>query len=583
MSSPSMRRRRPIARLLAAFLALGLVATACGSDDKDSNSDGGTKPGGDTPITSTTAVADVEEVTTGGTLVIALEAETATWTPGGGSFSSSGYIVARSIYDPIAARGADGDIYPYLAESIETNDDLTEWTITLPENVKFHDGTDLTAEVMKTIFDEYLSVEGANTFATAQQVEEVRVDGPLTYTYVLKEGSAAFVDHLQGPMGWPFSVEACRAAGDDCGSKPVGTGPFVFQSWTRDFELRATRNENYWRTDENGNQLPYLDEVVFRPTPDEDSRVAAVLAGDAQAGHTLRQSAVQQVMAAESAGNVKAYLYVGNNSGSAIINTSVPPTDDVRVRRAMAFALDQEALVKILGGEGISPAQSQYFSSDSPWYSQKVADAWPTNDPEAARALVEEYKNDPERSDGKPVGDPISFVFNCPPDPSLMAVSQGYQAMWEAVGIETTYNGLEQATHITKAVGSADTTPPFVGDYQAACWRLGSQNDPYTELSTQFEDEFAPGNVTNYTSDNVKEQLEILRSNTDFQTRYNAVENIMLEFAENVPNTWTGATATAIFSAQKVRNLSGWTIPGGIQGGGTPDARTFLTEVWMEK
>lgn len=581
MSSPSMQRRRPKARLLAAFLALGLVATACGSDDN--NSDNGAKPGGETPITSTTAVADVEEVTTGGTLIVGLEAETATWTPGAGSFSSPGYIVARSIYDPIAARGADGDIYPYLADSIDTNEDLTEWTITLREGVKFHDGTDLTADVMKTIFDNYLSVEGANTFANAQQVDEVRVDDPLTYTYVLKEGSAAFVDLLQGPMGWPFSVEACEAAGEDCGSKPVGTGPFVFQSWTRDFELRATRNESYWRTDDNGNQLPYLDEVVFRPIPDEDSRVAAVKAGDTQVGQTLRQTAVQQVMSSEAAGEMKAYLYVGNNSGSAIINTSVPPTDDVRVRRAMAFALDQEALVRILGGEGISPAQSQYFSSDSPWYSQKVADAWPTNDPEAARALAEEYKNDPDRSDGKAVGDPITLEFNCPPDPSLIAVSQGYQSFWAEIGIEATLNGLEQATHITKAVGSADTEPPFVGEYQAACWRLGSQDDPYTTLSSQFSDEFAPGNVTNYTSDNVKEQLEILRTTTDFTTRYQAVESIMMEFAENVPNTWTGATATALFTAKKVRNLSGWTIPGGVQGAGTPDATTFLTEVWMEK
>src|SRR5690606_31154338 len=140
-------------------------------------------------------------------------------------------------------------VYPLLAESIEANEDLTEWTVTLREGITFHDGTPLDAETVKANFDEYLNVDTATTSGNLDQVVEFRIDGPLTYTYVLAESNVAFPDLLTGSIGWPFSIEACRAQGDDCGANPVGAGPFKFVSWTRDGEIVLERNENYWRTD----------------------------------------------------------------------------------------------------------------------------------------------------------------------------------------------------------------------------------------------------------------------------------------------------------------------------------------------
>lgn len=570
-----------ISRFLAVVLALTLVGAACSdNDESDGSSNTSTTRNGDESTVTTT---DNAEVTLGGTLHVGLEAETNSWKPGEGSFSNPGVMVALAIYDPIAYRGADGDIHPYLAESIEPNDDLTEWTINLRENVKFHDGTALTAEVMKTIFDEFLSAPGSN-LSNAAQVDEVRVDDTLTYTYVLHQGSAAFPDLLAGAMGWPFSPEACRAAGDNCGSQPVGTGPFKLQSWARDADLVVVKNDDYWRTDENGVQLPYLDKVVFRALPDEDSRLQSVRAGDVQLGQSLRQGPIRQALAAEEAGELKVYFTVGNSSGSSIINTAVPPTNDVRIRRALAFALDQDALVAILDGTGISPPQTQYFSSESPWYSEKVAAAWPTNQPDKARELLDEYVNDPERSDGKAAGTPVEIDFMCPPDPTLIQVAQGYQQLWTDVGFEVTLEQVDNPTQISRAVGSADTDPPYVGNYMITCWRNGGESDPYTTLYTQFSDPaITPGNVTNYHSDYVDEQLEILRSNADFNVRYEAVENIMMDFAENVPNTWTGATANALYSTNKVHNVAGWTLPGGIEGRGAAGAVTFVSQIWMDK
>jgi peptide/nickel transport system substrate-binding protein len=575
-TATTLSRRSRFWRILALLLAFGLVASACGGDDDDA---------ADAPdAPATTAAPDDEpepsELTTGGTLIIGLEAESNNWLPGLSSLANSGTLVARAVYDPIAARGADGQVYPFLAESIEPNDDLTEWTVTLREGINFHDGTPLDAEVMKRIFDEYLSIPEANTAGTVSQIQEVRVDDELTYTYVLTEAIAPFPDQLTGTIGYPFSIEACEAAGGrdgDCGERMVGTGPFKFVSWTRDSELRVERNEDYWRVDADGNQLPYLDEVIFRPIPDEDARLNSVAAGTIQVGQTLRQSSVRS---ARGLSGVTSYESIGNNGGGSIFNTARPPVDDVRVRRGLAFAVDQEALIVVLGGEGITPPQSQFFSPDSPWFSSAVDDVWPTYDPDRALEYLDDYVNDPDRSDGKAVGEPISVEFNCPPDPTLIEISQAYQAYWADVGVQVTLNAVEQAPHIQNALS---------GDYMINCWRAGGQDDPYITLRGAFRDPAEnPTNFTNYTSDSILANLEVLRTSTDFDQRYAAVEEIMMELAEQVPQIWTGGTATAIYAIDSIRNIDGWTIPGPdrapmVSGTGVTGAVFSLAEVWIEQ
>lgn len=579
------RKKRLVFQALAVIMAFSLVA-ACSSDSSDD---------ANKPSSSTTAPAGGENETDepdepgetpeyGGKVVVGLEAETNSYQPAWGTFGNSGMLVARSFFDPIAARGGDGEIYPFLAESIEPNDDLTEWTVTLRPDIKFHDGTPLDAETVKANFEEYLTADGARTIGTLAVVKELRVDDELTYTYVLENGNAAFPDLLTGVVGMPFSIEACRAAGEACGDQPVGTGPFIVDRWQRDNELVVKRNPDYWRTDDAGNQLPYLDEIVFRPIPDEDTRFQAVRSGDHQVGQTLRQTAVRMAQEAAERGEIQSFQALGNNGGSNIYNTGIPPTDDVRVRRAMAYALNQSALVAVLGGEGISPNQTQFFSPDSPWYSDKVAAAWPTNDLEKGRELLEEYVNDPDRSDGKAAGAPVTLELMCPPDPSAEALAQGYQSMWKEIGIDVTIATLEQAIIVTRVIGGPDTTPPFLGDFQTTCFRAGGESDPYTTLKSAFGNPASePANVSNYWSEDLAEQLEILRSNTDFSTRYAAVEAIGMELAENVPFSWTGSTATSLFTTNDVRNLERWTIPGGIAGNGVIAAESFWTEVWLAK
>ncbi len=556
---PRRRSNRWSSRLWGLLLVMALVAAACGDDDSGTASP---ETSGDTS-TTTTIAPDEGEAQTGGSITVGLEAETNSWLPGQGNFSNPGIDVALAIYDPLVRRDETGAEHPYLAESLEANETLDEWTLTLRPDVQFHDGTPLDAQALKTIFDDYIKADGSNLAGQVAEVTSLDVVDDLTVVYKLTQPNAAFPSVLDGAVGWPFSPTAAKAAGAEAGSKPVGTGPFVFDSWQRDNRLVLKKNPNYWQEG-----LPYLDEIVFRPIPDEDTRISSLSSGDIDVLQSLRQSAIVR---ARDVSGVRSYEHLGNNSGSAIFNTAKPPLDDVRVRRAIAFALDQDQLVDVLGGTGITPPQTQYFSDDSPYWSQKAADAWPSNDPDQAMQLLGEYIQDPNRSDGKAAGDPVSFEFDCPPDPSLIELSQLYQAFWEAVGIQVNLNQVEQATHISEALA---------GDYDAKCWRVSSQSDPYVIFSEAFGPD-SPLNFTNFTDPVINDQLEVLRTNTDQDARKAAVEKISMVIAENVPNTFTAGTLTALVAKDSVKNVAGWTFPDGTAGEGVPGATTMWGFVWL--
>jgi peptide/nickel transport system substrate-binding protein len=535
------------------------LAAACGGGGDDTDS---TAAPADT-TGATTEVSEQGDPVTGGSITVGLEAETNSWLPGSANFSNSGINVALSIYDPLFRRDADGEIQPYLAESLEPNADLTEWTVTLRPGVTFHDGTTFDATALKTIFDEYISVEGSNLAGIVSDVASLDVVDDTTVVYRLTQPNAAFADVLAGAVGWPFSPTAAEAAGADAGSHPVGTGPFVFGEWQRDSRLVVTRNADYWQEG-----LPYLDEIVFRPIPDEDTRIASLEAGDVEVVQSLRQSAIRRLRELD---RIDTYEYLGNNSGSAIFNTTRPPLDDPRVRQGLAYALDQEQLIEVLGGTGITPAQNQYFSADSPWYSERAAELWPTGDPATAKELLDEYVNDPGRSDGKAAGEPISISFDCPPDPSLIELSQMYQALWSGVGVQVDLNQVEQATHVSQAMA---------GDYDAKCWRVGDQGDPYRTFSDAFV-EGSPLNFTRYHDPRIDANLEVLRTTADTADRKAAVEEILVVLAEGVPNTFTAGTLTVLAVRDSVKGVDGWTFPDGTAGEGVPGATTMWGHVWL--
>jgi peptide/nickel transport system substrate-binding protein len=554
--------------IAAVLVAALLVATAAGCGGGDD--DGGSGGSGDAALGDNVIDGPREnegEPTTGGSVTVGLEGETNTYLPSQFQGTQAGYNVAYAVFDPLVTRDAEGEIQPYLAESIEPNADFTAWTLTLRPDVVFHDGTPLNAEALKRNFDDYLTVDGALTQGAARDVERMEIVDDLTVRYVLSRPHAAFPDLLALPLGWPFSPDAADEAGDDFGDHPVGTGPFRFVSWQRDGALVVERNDDYWQEGQ-----PYLDRVTFRPIPDEETRATSLASGDVDAAQSVRLSSLFTRIS--DVPGVEIALGLSHSSGNLIFNTTEPPLDDVRVRRALAHAVDQEAVVDVVAGEaaGVSELRSQLYASDSPYYSEAVADAWPTYDPERARELIAEYVDDPDRSDGEPAGSPVSFELDTTNVPSLIEQATAYQGFWEEIGVDVSVEPVEQSVHVTEAL---------TGDFQAKSFRGGLDQDPLPVIENAFGDpEAFVTNFTNYNTDLVEETIETLRTSDDVDARAEAVERLGLQLAEDVPIYWTGSDIPFIAYREGVEGVAGWTLPDGSLGDGATPAITFWGQVW---
>ena len=557
----SLRVRRGRVRLVAFGVAAALVAAACGgSDDGGDDEAASVEEGVEGATGAIRDVSEQGEPVTGGSITFGLEAETTSWLPGEGQFANSGVSVAYALYDPLIKRSADGELKPYLAESMEPNEDLTEWTLTLRPDIQFHDGTPLDAAALMSNFEQ-LRADGTQT-ASAYDGVTMEVVDDLSVRYTLPAPDSAFPAVLTLSPGWPYSPTAAAANGADAGANPVGTGPFVFESWERDNRLVLRRNDNYWQEG-----LPYLDEIVFRPIPDEDTRMSSLTSGDIDGMMSLRQSNIIELREADGIDN---YEQIGNSTGSNIFNTAEPPLDDIRVRRALAMATDQEQVIEVLGGGGVVPPATQIFGPDDPYYSEQVAEDWVDYDPESAQEELQAYVDDPERSDGKAPGDPVAVRYDCLPDASLVEVAQLFQALWSTIGVEVELRQVEQATHINEAIQ---------GDYQVKCWRLGIDGDPAAVMDAYYL-EGSPQNFTRFTDPQVTENIEAMKATTDVPERQRLAAEAMSIVNENVVQTYSGGTLGLVAVQDHVKNIDGWTYPDGSEGGTATQGTVVWANVW---
>ncbi|MDH3293230.1 MAG: ABC transporter substrate-binding protein, partial [Acidimicrobiia bacterium] len=471
-----MRRLR-LHHLLALLLSFTLVAAACGGGDDD----GGTaaedtdtaEDSGETNEVQagevaegdvdTEIVEDTESVRQyGGTVTVGLEAEAVGLRPWEDTCSSPCYNMMASVFDKLLEQDPDGTWVPWLAESFESNEDFTVWTVTIRDGVVFHNGEKLTAQTIADMFPVQQTGAAANGHLTTSGLQAVDATDDLTVVYTLGNPNSAFPSYLtRAPLGMVFEPAAAAADPDGFSMAPVGTGAFMVENRDLDNETVMVRNPDYWLSDPDGNQLPYLDSIVFRPIPDEGTRLDSLLSGTVDAMQSLRQSTIRDARAAGD--SITLFEFQGNNAGGGMFNVALPPYDDVRVRRGLITMANQEATIEALGGAGISLPGSQFFSPDSPWFSQTVADTYPDHDFEGGKAILQEYIDDPARSDGKAVGEPIDVELSCPPDPSLIAAMAVSEQLWTTSGlVNVELTNFDQQTHINTALG---TPPDFVGEH----------------------------------------------------------------------------------------------------------------------
>jgi peptide/nickel transport system substrate-binding protein len=569
---------------------LAFVAASCGSDSSSDTDTGGdtteaptdTEAGGETE--TTTAVTAPEEVETsvveetetavyGGTVTIGLESEATGLRPWEDSCSSPCYHMMRAIYDPLMEQIADGGYGPFLAESLTSNEDFTVWTMTLRPDVTFHNGTPLTAQTIADMFPlQQAGAAGSSVIAAANLTAVTALD-ELTVEYSLSKPTVAFPATLAGaPVGFPFDPAAAAADSAGYSTNPIGTGPFVMASRDIDNETIVERNPDYWYTDVDGNQLPFLDSVSFRPIPDEGTRLDALISGTTNAAQSLRQGTIRD---AREASGIELIEFQGNSTGGGMYNTAVPPYDDVRVRSGLSRMNDQERVIEALGGTGISLPTTQFFSADSVWWTQAAADAYQSFDFEGGKALLQEYVDDPARSDGKAPGEKIDVELSCPPDPTLIAAMQVIEQVWTGSElVNVTLTQFDQATHINNAV--SDT-------HKAHCWRWGGEGDPSASVNPFVAP--AVDSVANFTNFDDPEMLawSVEASSTDdFELRKELYGNIMTRINEQALTWYSGGTAVMIAHAPGIEGFNTWTLPDGTLGTGiAPEAQARWFQVFI--
>ena len=558
------RRRSAAAARLIGLLAIGALVLA-GCAPAEEAAPGAATGEGDADHDSAVGEPDGEP-SVGGAVAVGLEAESAGWAPWEDAFAPPSHLVGRSFYDPLMDRDSDGMPQPYLAESMEPDDDFTAYTLTLREGVEFHDGEPLDADAVVANLERHLE-PGAVTSGGMAPVESVSAEDELTVRIELDQPHVAFSDYLVGQIGYMVSP----AAFDSASEQPVGTGPFVFESWQRDQELLVSRNEDYWR-----DGLPYLEEISFRPIPDEDTRLQSLFSGDLQVIQTLRQGQIAQ--ARERADEFNLFEHIGNDAGGAIYNMQEPPVDDVRVRQAVAHALDQDELIEVLGGTGMTPPAHGVFNPDSPWYDPEMEDIWPGHDLERAQELIDEYVEDPDRSDGREPGEPVEFTFDIPPDPSLLEIAAAYQAQIGEIGIEMEIRNVDQATHVQEAIG---TPPDFVGDYQVKAWRIGEESDP--DWMVPYYAPGSPSNFPNIESDELMGLLLEARQTPELEERRELYHQVNALFAEEVPFTLSGHTASLLGTDPDLYGFDEYELPDGQDGVAHPESVGRWTHVWLDR
>jgi peptide/nickel transport system substrate-binding protein len=477
------RHSRVLAASAAALTAASLAA--CASSERDSGGDGG----GDSAAQS------------GGTLVFGAAGDPAMLDPAFGSDGET-FRVSRQIFEGLLGNELGGtEPVPELATDWEVSEDGLEYTFSLQEGVKFHDGTDFNAEAVCFNFDRWYNFEGLATSPSASYYYQAVFGGfastpdtPSIYeSCEATDENTAVIRLTQVTSKFPaalalpsFSIQSPTAlqeynADEVSGSEdaltyseyalehPVGTGPFKFDSWDRgNGEVTIVRNDDYW------GEPALLDEIIFRTISDGNTRRQELEAGSidgydfvAPADYDTLSDAGFQVLPRDPF-NI---LYLGFNGGNVPNTQANPALQDERVRQAIAYAINREEIVTSL-----LPAGAEVATQFMP----PTVDGWAEDvttyeyDPDQARALLAEAGQEN-----------LTLRFYYPTDvsrpylPDPAAMFQVISQDLEDVGITIEPTALPWNPDYLNAVQAGQADIHLLG------W-TGDYNDAYNFIGTFF-------------------------------------------------------------------------------------------------
>ncbi len=378
------------------------------------------------------------------TLSVDLPGEPATLDPHV-QWDTDSYHVYRNIFDNLVTRNPDGQIVPQIAKAWRYESD-TALVLDIRTDVKFHDGTPLTVDdvvwsVQRIIDPAFKSPQLSqfNSIVKAEAVgsDKVRLTTSSPYPALLAQLVKLSIvprAYVQKVGNEKFNVE------------PLGSGPYKFVSWQKGVRVTLTANEGYWRG------RPPFKTVTFQMVPDTATRIANLKTGRAD---IIRQLNPDDAASLKGESRLQILAIPTERTGYLFVNALAGPTKDVRVRRAIAHAINRQLLIDaLLGGYGrpvtilLTPANFGYIEGMKGY----------SFDPARARQLLKEAGAE---------GAEISFYTSPAYDQRLV---QAIQQMLQEVGLKVAISQTDQPTFLKRRQGKPEEAGSIsLGRWSCAC------------------------------------------------------------------------------------------------------------------
>jgi len=390
--------------------------------------------------------------------------------PTGGAASSIGEITLYNVFETLTKINSDGSVTPLLAESWEVSPDLTTYTFKLRKGVRFHNGEPFNAQAVKFSFERAGSEKSTNkdkrTFANLT----TRVVDDETLVLLTKEIDPDFPFLL----GQATAVIVEPKSADTNATRPVGTGPYRMENWMKGSSVTLVKWDGYRNA---GNVR--LKRATFRFIPDPAAQVAAMLAGDVDLFPRVTPRGVPQFKQ-----NPKFQVLVGGSRAKTILamNNRKKPLDDVRVRRAIAMAIDRKAVIQGAGDGYGAPIGSHYVPGAFGYVDTTGINPY---DPDKARALLKEAG----------ITSPLELTITLPPPPYARQGGEVIASQLSKVGITAKLQNVEWAQWLSGVYGNKnyDMTiishvEPFdLGNFAKPDYYWNYQNPKFNEIYDQIK------------------------------------------------------------------------------------------------
>jgi peptide/nickel transport system substrate-binding protein len=437
--------------------------------------------------------------------------------PTSGAAAAIGEIVHYNILEGLTRISMDGAVTPLLAESWVLSPDGKTYTFALKKGIKFSDGAPFDARAVKFSFERAKAPTSTNKAKKAlfENISSVHVQDPHTVILVLDKADAA----LPFRLGENTAVILHPDSAAGAATKPIGTGPFVLENWAKGSAVTLAKWDGF-----RDAAKVRLKKVTFRFINDPAAQVAALLAGDIDGMPRFAAlSALKQFQA-----DKRFTVEIGSTAGKGImaINNRKKPFDDVRVRRALAHAIDRQAFIDG-AQEGLGKPIGSHFAPTDLGYVD-LTKTYPY-DPEKAKALLREAG----------VTTPLNVTLTLPPPPYARKGGEIIAAQLAKVGIVAKIENVEWAQWLSG---------PFKGNFDLT---IINHVEPL-DYATAYAD---PNYYFGYDSAKFRGLVATLAATSNVQEKGRLWRDIQRQLAEDAVNVFIWNPAQVAVFRRGLRGL----------------------------